>query len=94
MRQMSALYGAEMNRIQVLLALGLFLIVALFGWRTYLEKSSHKNRNDARGLPTEFLKDVKVFKSGAVVPTQNMKANPVEKSTATGVNEPAATPTP
>lgn len=52
-----------MNRIQVIIAVGLFLVVGLFGWRTYLEKSSLKNRNDARGLPAEFLNEVKVYKA-------------------------------
>ena len=33
-------WGDEMNRVQVLIAVGLFLVLAVFGWRTYLEKAA------------------------------------------------------
>ena len=52
----------DMSRLQVVLAVGLFLIVALFGWKTYLEKASQKNKSDQRGLPTKFQDDVKAYK--------------------------------
>ena len=51
-----------MNRLQVVIAVGLFLILAIFGWRTYLEKASRRDRSDHRGLPKSFLNDVKAFK--------------------------------
>ena len=40
-----------MSRLQIVIAVGLFLIVGLFGWQTYLEKSAKKNRIDERGVP-------------------------------------------
>ena len=52
-----------MNRVQVLIAVGLFLVLAVFGWRTYLEKASHRDRSDSRGLPVKFMNDVKAFKA-------------------------------
>ena len=57
-----------MNRLQIIVATGLFLIVALFGWQSYLEKSSHKNRSESRGLPIQFLNDVKRFEASKTVP--------------------------
>ena len=56
-------WGDEMNRVQVLIAVGLFLVLAIFGWRTYLEKASHRDRSDSRGLPAKFMNDVKAFKA-------------------------------
>ena len=52
-----------MNRIQLIAGVGLFLIVALFGWRSYLEKAAHKNRTDARGLPTQLVKDIEDYRA-------------------------------
>lgn len=87
-----------MNRIQVIIAVGLFLVVGLFGWRTYLEKSSHKNRNDARGLPAEFLKEVKVHKAKTLPSPKRSadkaKVSEAAKPDAVPTPEPAATPTP
>jgi hypothetical protein len=79
-----------MNRIQVIIAVGLFLVVGLFGWRTYLEKSSHKNRNDARGLPAEFLMEVKRHKAKTL---QSSKTTD-EKPKAPEVVKPDAVPSP
>ena len=70
-----------MNRIQTIVAVGLFLIVGLFGWRTYLEKSSHKNRNDERGLPAEFLKEVELHKAKQSKLSNGAKAKAQAKQT-------------
>jgi hypothetical protein len=71
--------GADMNRLQMIVAVGLFLIVALFGWQTYLQKSSHKNRSDTRGLPTKFIKEVEVFETSSKAaerPANRQKTQP------------------
>ena len=65
-----------MNRLQVVLAVGLFLIVALFGWKTYLEKSSQQKKSDQRGLPAKFQDDVKTYKKNNPAPTPKAAPTP------------------
>ena len=65
-----------MNRLQVVLAVGLFLIVALFGWKTYLEKSSQQKKSDQRGLPAKFQDDVKTYKKNNPAPTPTAAPTP------------------
>ena len=67
-----------MNRLQVVLAVGLFLIVALFGWKTYLEKSSQQKKSDQRGLPAKFQDDVKTYKKNNPAPAPKASPTPAQ----------------
>ena len=54
-----------MSRLQIVVAVGLFLIVGLFAWQTYLEKSAQKNRSDERGVPAEVRAGLKKHQDAA-----------------------------
>jgi len=45
-----------MSRLQIVIAVGLFLIVGLFGWQSYLNKRAQEtesNRSDQRGIAAD-----------------------------------------
>ena len=73
-----------MSRLQIVLAVGLFLIVALFGWKTYLEKAAQKNRSDFRGLPIEFQEKVKAYKAKNPDPKPTSKTDGTKKTDTAG----------
>ena len=99
-----------MSRLQIVIAVGLFLIVGLFGWQTYLEKSAKKNRIDERGVPESVREGVLKHQKAAQEKAKRAVAAPAKskagdnsdatrmkvdtKPTALGETEGAETKTP
>ena len=56
-----------MSRLQIVIAVGLFLIVGLFGWQSYLDKRAQETFSDQQGVPgavgKSIQKDVDALKS-------------------------------
>ena len=76
-----------MSRLQIVIAVGLFLIVGLFGWQTYLEKSAQKNRSDERGVPAEVRAGLKKHQEAAA--KAKAKAAADAKAKAAAAEKPA-----
>ena len=70
-----------MSRLQIVIAVGLFLIVGLFGWQSYLDKRAQENesnRSDQRGIAADkvpglqkHLDDAKKAKEKPKAPAEN-----------------------
>ena len=78
----------------MIVAIGLFLIVALFGWQSYLEKSAHKNRSETRGLPTKLIKDIEHFESSNKVQGKPALPKKPQVENAADSVRPTTSPTP
>ena len=83
-----------MNRLHMIVAIGLFLIVALFGWQSYLEKSAHRNRSETRGLPTGLIKDIKQFEASDKAQGKTAMPEEIKIKKTDKVVQPATSPTP
>ena len=71
-----------------MIAVGLFLIVGLFGWQTYLEKSAKKNRIDERGVPASVRDGVLKHQKAA----QEKAKKPVEAPSKSKTDESGEAP--
>lgn len=70
-----------MSRLQIVIAVGLFLIVGLFGWQSYLDKRAQEtesSRSDQRGIAADkvpglqkHLDDAKKTKEKPKAPAEN-----------------------
>ena len=95
-----------MSRLQIVIAVGLFLIVGLFGWQSYLDKrakETESNRTDQRGIGADkvpglqkHMDDAKNAKKVPKAPAKKIEGAadkaPGVEGKAEGTNNKADTP--
>ena len=88
-----------MNRLQIVIAVGLFLIVGLFGWQSYLNKRASEaeaNRTDQRGISADKVPGLQKHLDAASKAKSKTKAelaNPnIAETPKSGTAEPATPP--
>ena len=87
-----------MNRLQIVIAVGLFLIVGLFGWQSYHKRASEAeaNRTDQRGISADKVPGLQKHLDAASKAKSKTKAelaNPnIAETPKSGTAEPATPP--